>query len=86
MFDKNEKLVYNIYRRKGEEDFMKQEKEKCCHYCGSSDINFMDTAILKAEDGNYYYYELYFCQKCGHIVSVPIKQVPTSMVEGLVND
>ena len=57
-----------------------------CKQCGSSDLGFIDTAILKAEDKNYYYYELYGCQKCGHIVSVPIKQVPTAMVEGLVND
>ena len=62
------------------------KKEVVCQYCGSSDLGFMDTAILKAEDKNYYYYELYFCNKCGHIVPVPIKQVPTAMVEGLAND
>ena len=56
------------------------KEEVVCKHCGSSDLTFI------AEDKNYYYYELYFCQKCGHIVSVPIKQVPTSMVEGLVND
>lgn len=60
-------------------------KEKViCAKCGSSDLIFIDTAILKAEDKNYYYYEIYACQKCGRIVSVPIKQVPASMVEGLV--
>ena len=62
------------------------KEEVVCQYCGSSDLGFMDTAILKAEDKNYYYYELYFCQKCGHIVPVPIRQVPTAMAEGLVND
>ena len=62
------------------------KKEVVCTHCGSSDLGFIDTAILKAEDKNYYYYELYFCQKCGHMVPVPIKQVPNSMVEGLVND
>ena len=60
--------------------------EVVCQYCGSSDLGFIDTAILKAEDKNYYYYELYFCQKCGHMVPVPIRQVPYTMVEGLVND
>lgn len=59
------------------------KKEVVCKHCGSSDLIFIDTAILKAEDTNYYYYELYACQKCGHIVPVPIKQVPTAMVEGL---
>lgn len=57
-----------------------------CKQCGSSDLGFIDTAILRADNGDYYYYELYFCQKCGHMVPVPIRQVPNSMVEGLVND
>lgn len=63
-----------------------KEASVVCQYCGSSDLGFIDTAILRAEDKNYYYYELYFCQKCGHMVPVPIRQVPNSMVEGLVND
>ena len=63
-----------------------KEASVVCKQCGSSDLSFIDTAILRAEDKNYYYYELYFCQKCGHMVPVPIRQVPNSMVEGLVND
>lgn len=60
-------------------------KEKVvCNKCGSSDLIFIDTAILKGEDTNYYYYEIYACQKCGRMTTVPIKQVPTAMVEGLV--
>ena len=70
-----EKIVNNITK-----------EEVVCKQCGSSDLSFIDTAILRAEDKNYYYYELYGCQKCGHIVSVPIRQVPTAMAEGLVND
>ena len=62
------------------------KEEVVCKQCGSSDLGFIDTAILRADNGDYYYYELYFCQKCGHMVPVPIKQVPTAMVEGLVND
>lgn len=67
------------------EKIINTTKEKVvCTKCGSPDLIFIDTAILKGEDTNYYYYELYACQKCGRITSVPIKQVPTAMVEGLV--